>query len=159
MSLNPSCLSTKNNQKYTCAPSQACAIPACCAPRSGRRRLAQTTFCRPTCPHTSRSVPSSAAPQPPPVTQPQHKTIIIIIIIRRFSCQEARCVLQTSGTIWLPQSYPLLDSPDPSKTQSTAGTVLSVYTGPRQPGTRYSTHQISREPCKRASPPIFICPL
>ena len=30
--------------------------------------------------------------------------------------------------------YPLLDSPDPSKTQSTVGTVLSICTAPRQPG-------------------------
>ncbi len=27
-----------------------------------------------------------------------------------------------------------MDSPDPSKTQSTVGTVLSIYTAPRQPG-------------------------
>jgi hypothetical protein len=30
----------------------------------------------------------------------------------------------------------LVDSPDPSKTQSTVGTVLSIYTAPRQPGLR-----------------------
>ena len=59
--------------------------------------------------------------------------IIIIIITTRFSCQEARCVLQTSCSQRLPQSYPLLDSPDPSKTQSTVGTVLSICTAPRQP--------------------------
>ncbi len=29
---------------------------------------------------------------------------------------------------------PLLDSSDPSKTQSTVGTVLSICTAPRQPG-------------------------
>ena len=34
----------------------------------------------------------------------------------------------------LPQSYPLLDSPDPSKPQSTVGTVLSIDTAPCQPG-------------------------
>ena len=27
-----------------------------------------------------------------------------------------------------------MDSPNPSKTQSTVGTVLSIYTAPRQPG-------------------------
>ena len=31
-------------------------------------------------------------------------------------------------------SYPLVDSPDPSKTQSSMGIVLSVYTHPGQPG-------------------------
>ena len=30
-----------------------------------------------------------------------------------------------------------MDSPDPSKTLSIAGTVLSIYPGPRQPGPDY----------------------
>ena len=34
----------------------------------------------------------------------------------------------------LKASYPLLDSPDPSKTQSTVGTVLSTYTAPSSRG-------------------------
>ena len=38
----------------------------------------------------------------------------------------------------LPKSYPLLDSPDPSKTQRTVGTVLSIDVAPRQPEPNYS---------------------
>ena len=37
--------------------------------------------------------------------------------------------------------YPSMDSPEPSKTQSTVGTVLSIYTAPCQPGP--NTPQIS----------------
>ena len=47
---------------------------------------------------------------------------IIIFTIPRFCCQKARYVLQTSCSQRLPQSYPLLDSPDPSKTHSTVRT-------------------------------------
>ncbi len=32
------------------------------------------------------------------------------------------------------KTTPLMDSPDPSKIQSTVGTVLSIYTVPRQLG-------------------------
>ena len=39
----------------------------------------------------------------------------IKIIIARSSCQKARYVLQASCIQRLPQSYPLLDSPDPSR--------------------------------------------
>ncbi len=39
------------------------------------------------------------------------------LFITRFSCQEAKCVLQTSCNHRLPQSYPLMDLPDLSKTQ------------------------------------------
>ena len=51
---------------------------------------------------------------------------MIDINIRRFSCQEARCVLQTSCSHRLPEYYPLLDSPDPSKTQSALCSVLQL---------------------------------
>ncbi len=37
-----------------------------------------------------------------------------LLIIARLTCQEARCILQASCSWRLPQSYPLLDSPDPS---------------------------------------------
>ncbi len=57
-----------------------------------------------------------------------------IIYVARFSCQKAMCALQTSCSEMLPQFYPSMDSPDPSKTQSTVGTMISFYTGPRQPG-------------------------
>ncbi len=55
-------------------------------------------------------------------------------VVIPFSCQKVRCVLQTSCSKRLPQTHSLLDSPDPSKTQSNVGTVLSTYTAPRQPG-------------------------
>ena len=42
--------------------------------------------------------------------------------------------LQTSCMEALPNSYHYLDSLDPSKEQSTLGTVLRVYMGPSQPG-------------------------
>jgi hypothetical protein len=58
---------------------------------------------------------------------------IIIIIITCFSRLEARCVCRQAA-VRLPESYPLLDSPDPSKTQSTVGTALSIYTAPRKLG-------------------------
>jgi hypothetical protein len=58
---------------------------------------------------------------------------LFIIIITRFSCLEARCVSRQAA-VKAAKMLPLLDSPDPSKTQSTVGTVLSIYTAPRQPG-------------------------
>ena len=51
-------------------------------------------------------------------------------MMTRFSCQKARNVMQTSCTYRLAETYPLMDSHDPSKTQSTMGTVLSIYTNP-----------------------------
>ncbi len=52
-------------------------------------------------------------------------------IFIRSSCLEARCVLRTSRWQRLPYLIPLIDSPDPSKTQSTMGTVLRIHTAPR----------------------------
>ena len=49
----------------------------------------------------------------------------IIIIITRFSCLEARCSKDCQYAV-----YPLLNSPDPSKTQSTVGTVLRNFISP-----------------------------
>ncbi len=72
----------------------------------------------------------------------------IIIIITRFSCQEERCVLQKNCNYRLPQSYPLLDSPDPSKTQSTVGTVLSICNAPRQPGRQRMIQNYSIYTCQ-----------
>jgi hypothetical protein len=40
--------------------------------------------------------------------------------------------LQTNCMYRLPESYPWLDLPDPSKTQSTVVTVLDIYTAFRQ---------------------------
>jgi hypothetical protein len=61
-----------------------------------------------------------------------------IIVVTRFSCLEARCVFRQAAITYyfkrLPKSYPLLDSPDSIMTQPTMGTVLSIYTAPRQPG-------------------------
>jgi hypothetical protein len=54
-----------------------------------------------------------------------------IVIITRFPRQEASCVLQKSCSSRLPQSDPFLDSPDPSKTQSTVGRVLNICSAPR----------------------------
>ena len=65
---------------------------------------------------------------------------ILIIIITRFSCQEAKCVLQTSCSNRLPQSYHLFGLPDPSKTHSTVDMVLSIYTVSRQPEPIYLGH-------------------
>ncbi len=72
----------------------------------------------------------------PRVSQSSHFIlhIIVFFIFKRFSCQLARFVLQTSCSQRLPQSCPLLDSPDPSKTKSTVGTKLSICTAPCQPG-------------------------
>ena len=41
----------------------------------------------------------------------------------------------------LTHAYPLLDSPAPSKTQSTRGRVLSFYNVPRQPGPTIINHK------------------
>ncbi len=43
--------------------------------------------------------------------------VLQCIITTRFPCQKARYVLHTSCTLRLAQSFPLLDSPNPSKTQ------------------------------------------
>ncbi len=50
--------------------------------------------------------------------------------------------LQTSCSEGCQNPYPLMDSPDPSETQSTVGTVLSIYTAPRQPGRKRYKKQI-----------------
>jgi hypothetical protein len=62
------------------------------------------------------------------------KDYYIITIITCFSCHEARCICRQAA-VKAARFLPLLDSPDPSKTQSIVGTVLSIYTAPRQPGT------------------------
>ncbi len=72
----------------------------------------------PGCLNPPAKVPAQAAPPIDPL--PISKKIIII----GFYCQEARCVLRTSCSERLPQPSPLMDSPDPSKTQSAVGTVL-----------------------------------
>lgn len=57
--------------------------------------------------------------------------------------------LQTSCTQRLPQSCPLMDSPNPRKTQSTVGTLLSIYTGPRQPVMSYYRFGKAKGSCHR----------
>ena len=59
--------------------------------------------------------------------------VIIIIVITRFSCQRQGASADKLH-VKAAKFLPLLDSPDPSKTQSTVGTVLSICTAPRQPG-------------------------
>ncbi len=46
---------------------------------------------------------------------------------------EARCVRRQAAIAWLPKSCPLLDLPDPSKTQLAVGTVQPICTAHRQP--------------------------
>ena len=67
----------------------------------------------------------------------QHLSMLVRMreIITRFSClHETRCVCRQAAVKGYHISYPLLDSPDPSKAQSTVATVLSISTAPRQPG-------------------------
>ena len=70
--------------------------------------------------------------------------IIIIIIIHVPAKKQGASTnkLQVKAANILP-----LDGPDPSKTQSTGGTVLSIYTAPRQPGSYiYILHIIKQVP-------------
>ena len=58
-----------------------------------------------------------------------------IIFITGFSClHDTRWVCRQAAVEGYHMSYPLLDSPDPSKAQSTVGTVLSISTAPRPSG-------------------------
>ena len=57
----------------------------------------------------------------------------IIIIVTRYSCQEARCVCRQAACEGCHTSYLLTNTPDPCKTLSTVGTVLSISDAPRQP--------------------------
>ncbi len=70
---------------------------------------------------------SSVFSHPPPAGTIGCAPWIINIMMTYFSCQKARYVLQTSCTSRLPHSYPLLDSPDSSKSQSIVGMVLSIH--------------------------------
>ncbi len=60
--------------------------------------------------------------------------LLVVLLQTTFPTNSPSCVLQTSCSLRLPQCLPLMDSPDPDKTQSTAGTVLSIHTAPHQPG-------------------------
>jgi hypothetical protein len=65
--------------------------------------------------------------------------IIIVIIITCVSCPTCRqgasaACLQSKGCH---KPYPLLDSPNPSKAQSTVGTVLSIVSPPASRGHLY----------------------
>ena len=71
---------------------------------------------------------------------------VLISIITRISCVEARCVCRQAA-VRLPNFYPLLDSPDLSKTQSTVGTAL-ICTVPPPAGTEY-TEEISDTVCRK----------
>jgi hypothetical protein len=73
----------------------------------------------------------------PGVTNMQPSQVLntqLIIKITRFSCQNRQGASTDRLQVKAPSSCRLLDSPDPSKTQSTVGTVLSTYTASRQPG-------------------------
>ena len=56
-----------------------------------------------------------------------------ISFITSFSCLHARCVRRQAAGGGYPNPS-LYNLPDPSKIQSAVGTVLSISTGPRQPG-------------------------
>ncbi len=75
------------------------------------------------------------------------RVISFSLKLHAFPAERQGYVLQTSCRQRLPQSYPLLDSPDASETQSSVGNVLSILSPPASQGHRviYSlTHSLPR---------------
>ena len=84
-------------------------------------------------------LPKDAAEQPLPATQ----EVLISIYFFQFNCRlflpEAKCVYRQAAV----RGYPLQNSPDPSKTKPTSGTVLGINIGSSQSGPLFTFITIS----------------
>ncbi len=86
------------------------------------------------CWDSMRSISDPAGGFSPALVTPPSLFFIFVI---RFSCREARCVCRQAAVNGRHIFHPLMNSPDPSKTQSGMGTVLSICAAPCQPGRHY----------------------
>jgi hypothetical protein len=62
----------------------------------------------------------------------------------RCSCHKRQHASADKVQVKAANILPLLDSPDPSKTQSTVGTVLSIYTAPASRGPYISYRPVEK---------------